>query len=44
VKWKKTVLVVSHARDFLDAVATDILHIKDKKITRYKVESLFKEK
>ena len=36
-KWKKTLVVVSHARDFLDAVATDIVHVKDKKLIRYKV-------
>jgi len=28
--------VVSHARDFLDSVATDIVLVKDKKLTRYK--------
>jgi len=34
--WKKTVIIVSHARDFLDAVVTDIVHMQNKTLTRYK--------
>eukprot|EP00127_Corallochytrium_limacisporum_P002174 Clim_evm68s108 gene=Clim_evmTU68s108 len=34
--WKKTLLIVSHSRDFLDNVATDIIHMQDQKLTRYK--------
>jgi ATP-binding cassette, subfamily F, member 3 len=35
--WSKTLVVVSHARSFLNAVVTDILHFAgDKKITRWK--------
>ena len=29
-------IVVSHAREFLNAVCTDTLHLHDKTITRYK--------
>lgn len=43
--WSKTVIVVSHARDFLDAVVTDITHMQDKTLTRYKGNySFFEEK
>ncbi len=38
VKWPKTLLVVSHAREFLNVVATDILHLHSQKIITYKVE------
>ena len=35
--WNKTLVVVSHARSFLNRVVTDILHFSgDKKIVRYK--------
>ena len=34
--WPKTVVVVSHARDFLNAVATDIIHLHSRKLTTYK--------
>lgn len=34
--WSGTVLIVSHQRDFLNAVATDILHLTNKKIDHYK--------
>jgi ATP-binding cassette subfamily F protein 3 len=35
--WKKTLIVVSHAREFLNTVCTDTLHLNDeKKILRYK--------
>lgn len=32
----RTVVIVSHDRDFLNAVCTDILHLQNKTITRYK--------
>ena len=35
-RWDKTLVVVSHARSFLNAVVTDILHFQAKGITRYK--------
>ena len=34
--WKNTLVVVSHQRDFLNAVVTDILHLHQKKLTHYK--------
>mmetsp|Transcript_19452 Transcript_19452/g.58771 ORF Transcript_19452/g.58771 Transcript_19452/m.58771 type:complete len:828 (+) Transcript_19452:417-2900(+) len=36
VKWPKTLLVVSHAREFLNAVTTDTIHLHSKKLTMYK--------
>ncbi|XP_062146458.1 ABC transporter F family member 3 [Alnus glutinosa] len=36
VKWPKTFIVVSHAREFLNTVVTDILHLHGKKLTAYK--------
>lgn len=36
VKWPKTLLVVSHAREFLNAVTTDTIHLHSKKLTVYK--------
>jgi ATPase subunit of ABC transporter with duplicated ATPase domains len=27
IQWPKTLLVVSHAREFLNAVCTDVLHL-----------------
>ncbi|KAK9274510.1 hypothetical protein L1049_021759 [Liquidambar formosana] len=36
VKWPKTVIVVSHAREFLNTVVTDILHLQGQKLTAYK--------
>ena len=36
-QWKKTLIVVSHARDFLNNVVTDILHLQNKQLARYKV-------
>ena len=36
VKWPKTLLVVSHAREFLNAVCTDTIHLHSKKLTTYK--------
>ncbi len=37
IKWPKTLLVVSHAREFLNTIATDILHLHSQKIITYKV-------
>ena len=36
VRWPKTLLVVSHAREFLNAVCTDVLHLHSRTITTYK--------
>ncbi|KAF9610557.1 hypothetical protein IFM89_023222 [Coptis chinensis] len=36
VKWPKTFIVVSHAREFLNLVVTDILHLHGQKLTSYK--------
>ncbi|KAM7279333.1 hypothetical protein ACFE04_006467 [Oxalis oulophora] len=36
VKWPKTFIVVSHAREFLNIVTTDILHLQNQKLTAYK--------
>eukprot|EP00197_Chlamydomonas_leiostraca_P008797 CAMPEP_0202864636 /NCGR_PEP_ID=MMETSP1391-20130828/4798_1 /ASSEMBLY_ACC=CAM_ASM_000867 /TAXON_ID=1034604 /ORGANISM="Chlamydomonas leiostraca, Strain SAG 11-49" /LENGTH=767 /DNA_ID=CAMNT_0049544399 /DNA_START=78 /DNA_END=2381 /DNA_ORIENTATION=- len=36
LKWPKTLLVVSHAREFLNVVCTDILHLHTAKLTPYK--------
>lgn len=36
LKWPKTVLVVSHAREFLNAVCTDIVHLHNRLLTPYK--------
>lgn len=36
VKWPKTIIVVSHAREFLNTVVTDILHLHGQKLTAYK--------
>ena len=35
-KWSKTVVIVSHAREFLNAVCTDIIHLNNRKLTAYK--------
>lgn len=34
--WKKTLIVVSHDRDFLNSVTTDILHLHDLKLHAYR--------
>jgi len=34
--WQSTALVVSHDRNFLDEICTDILHLHSRKITTYK--------
>jgi hypothetical protein len=36
-RWPKTLIVVSHAREFLNSVCTDILHLHSRTITAYKV-------
>ena len=36
LKWPKTLLVVSHARDFLNSVCTDVLHLHHFKVTSYR--------
>ena len=36
MKWSKTLMVVSYARDFLNVVCTDILHLHSRKLTSYK--------
>ncbi|PSS11221.1 ABC transporter F family member 3 like [Actinidia chinensis var. chinensis] len=36
VKWPKTFIVVSHAREFLNTVVTDILHLHGQKLNAYK--------
>ena len=39
VRWPKTLLVVSHAREFLNAVCTDTIHLHNKKLVTYKGDS-----
>eukprot|EP01103_Thecamoeba_quadrilineata_P012333 TRINITY_DN3154_c0_g2_i1.p1 TRINITY_DN3154_c0_g2~~TRINITY_DN3154_c0_g2_i1.p1 ORF type:complete len:729 (+),score=198.26 TRINITY_DN3154_c0_g2_i1:104-2290(+) len=34
--WKKTLLIVSHQREFLNNVATDIIHLTQKTLSHYK--------
>jgi len=36
MRWKKTLVVVSHDRDFLDSVTTDIIHLHDERLHQYK--------
>ncbi|KAL8150296.1 hypothetical protein V2J09_020104 [Rumex salicifolius] len=36
VKWPKTFIVVSHAREFLNTVVTDIIHLQRQKLITYK--------
>ncbi|KMT12421.1 hypothetical protein BVRB_5g103530 [Beta vulgaris subsp. vulgaris] len=36
LKWPKTFIVVSHAREFLNTVVTDIIHLQGQKLTTYK--------
>ncbi|XP_078440145.1 general control non-repressible 3 [Wolffia australiana] len=36
VKWPKTFIVVSHAREFLNTVVTDIIHLHGQKLMTYK--------
>lgn len=35
-RWKKTLIVVSHDRDFLNTVCTDIIHLHDLKLSSYR--------
>jgi len=35
-KWGSTLFLVSHARDFLNAVCTDIIHLQNCELTHYK--------
>ena len=42
VKCKNTVVVVSHAREFLNVVCSDIIHFKDEKLEYYKGIYLYK--
>jgi len=35
-QWKNTLLVVSHDRDFLNEICTDIIHLENQKLTSYK--------
>ncbi|CAK0850979.1 unnamed protein product [Prorocentrum cordatum] len=35
-EYKKTLLIVSHDADFLDAVCTDIVHLEDRKLHQYR--------
>jgi ATP-binding cassette subfamily F protein 1 len=35
-RWKKTLIVVSHDRDFLNSVTTDIIHLHDLKLHFYR--------
>ena len=37
VRWPKTLIVVSHAREFLNVVCTDIIHLHSQKLISYKV-------
>merc|ERR1712112_140271 len=36
IDYPKTIVMVSHARDVLNSVCTDIMHLKDQKLTCYK--------
>ncbi|GAB2296142.1 ATP-binding cassette sub- F member 3, partial [Dionaea muscipula] len=36
LKWPKTFIVVSHAREFLNTVVTDIIHLQGQQLTMYK--------
>ncbi|NP_001353370.1 ABC transporter F family member 4 [Solanum lycopersicum] len=36
VKWPKTFIVVSHAREFLNSVVTDIIHLQNQKLSTFK--------
>ena len=34
--WKKTLIVVSHDREFLNSVTTDIIHLQDERLHYYR--------
>jgi len=36
ISWDKTLIIVSHQRDFLNAVCTDIIHLQTKKLDFYR--------
>lgn len=36
LKWPRTVLLVSHAREFLNSVCTDIIHLHSRSLTSYR--------
>eukprot|EP01133_Synstelium_polycarpum_P019061 gene19061-22825_t len=36
VNWSRTLVIVSHQREFLNAVCTDIIHLNNKKLDYYK--------
>jgi len=36
INWPNTVVIVSHAREFLNAVCTDIIHLHQSTLTQYK--------
>lgn len=36
LKWHRTVVVVSHARDFLNTVCTDIIHLHTRTLAHYR--------
>lgn len=36
LKWNRTVLLVSHAREFLNAVCTDIIHLHTRTLTTFR--------
>ena len=36
MRWPKTLLVVSHAREFLNAVCTDTIHLHSRRLTPYR--------
>ena len=36
IRWDKTVVIVSHAREFLNAVCTDVVHLHSRRLTQYK--------
>jgi len=36
IKWPYTLVIVSHARDFIDNIATDVIHLQNQKLTYYK--------
>lgn len=35
-RWKKTLIVVSHDRDFLNSITTDIIHLHDERLHYYR--------
>ena len=35
-RWKKTLVVVSHDRDFLNSITTDIIHLHDERLHYYR--------